>query len=171
MNPTLSQRLDRLARNRLPLGLGLACVLLSVTPLYLPGYGMIGAHYVMMAVFYWAVYRPDLLSPLSAFALGLLLDILVGTPLGLNALVLMLVRMVGETQGKVFRGKSFVLLWWGFGLVALGASVVIWALSAALALALVDPRPALFQAAMTTALFPFLSGLFAWTQQRLLPQA
>jgi len=170
VNPTLSQRLDRLARNLLPLALGLACVLLSVTPVYLPGYGMIGAHFGMMAVFYWAVYRPDLLSPLSAFGLGLMLDILVGTPHGMNALVLILVRMVGETQGRVFRGKSFVLLWWGFGLVALGASVVIWALSVALALALVDPKPALFQAAMTTALFPFLSGVFAWTQQRLLPQ-
>lgn len=171
MNPTLSQKLDRLARNLLPLALGLACVLLSVTPVYLPGYGMIGAHFAMMAVFYWSVYRPDLLSPLTAFGLGLLLDILVGTPLGLNALALMLVRIVGDNQGKVFRGKSFVLLWWGFGLVALGASLVIWALSAALALMPVDPAPALFQAAMTTALFPFFGGVFAWTQQRLLPQA
>jgi rod shape-determining protein MreD len=82
----------------------------------------------------------------------------------------MLVRMVGDSQGRVFRGKSFLLLWWGFGLVALGASMVIWTLSAALALAPLDPRPALFQAAMTTALFPFLGGMFAWTQQRLLPQ-
>lgn len=170
MNATLSQRLDRLARNLVPAGLGLVCVLLSVTPLYLPGYGMIGAHFAMMAVFYWAVHRPDLLSPLSVFGLGLLLDILVGTPHGVNALVLMMVRVVGDTQGRVFRGKSFLLLWCGFGLVALGASVVIWVLSAALALAPLDPRPALFQAAMTTALFPFLGGMFAWTQQRLLPQ-
>lgn len=170
MNPTLAQRLDRLARNRLPIVFGVVCVLLSVTPLYLPGYGMIGAHFAMMVVFYWAVHRPDLMSPVSAFALGLLLDILTGSPHGLNALVLVLVRAVGVSQGRVFRGKSFMVLWWGFALVALGAAIVIWALSAALALAPVNPRPALFQAGMTAALFPFLGGLFAWTQQRLLPQ-
>jgi len=170
VNSTLSQRLDRLARDLLPVAVGLTCVLLSVTPLYLPGYGMIGAHFVMMAVFYWAVHRPDLLSPVSAFALGLLLDILVGAPHGLNALVLVLVRAVGENQGRVFRGKSFALLWWGFGLVALGAAIVIWALSAALALSLIDPRPALFQAGMTVALFPFMGAVCAWTQHRLLQQ-
>ena len=168
MTPTLAQRLDRLARNMLPACLGLMFVVLSVIPLYLPGYGMIAANFALITVFYWSVHRPDLLSLATAFGLGLLLDILSGMPHGMNALVLLLVRLVGVSQGRVFRGKSFLVLWWGFALVALGAGLVIWALSTAFALAPIDPMPALFQAALTTALFPFLGGLFALTQQQLL---
>jgi rod shape-determining protein MreD len=168
VNQTLSQRLDRVARNVVPALLGVLLVLLSATPLYIPGYAPTAANLVMMAVFYWAVHRPDLLSPLTAFMLGLLQDILVGMPPGMNALVLVLVRAIGVSQSRVFRDRSFLLLWWGFGLVAAAAAALVWMLSLAYSLTYIDPLPVVFQAAMTTALFPFLAGLFTWTQQKLL---
>jgi rod shape-determining protein MreD len=89
----------------------------------------------------------------------------------MNALVLVLVRAIGVSQSRVFRDRSFLLLWWGFGLVASAAAFVVWVLSLAYNLAYIDPLPVVFQAAMTTALFPFFAGLFTWTQQKLLSQA
>lgn len=171
MNPSLSQRLDLVARNVIPAALGVVLVLLSTIPYYIPGYAPTAANLVLMAVFYWAVHRPDLLSPVTAFLIGLLQDVLVGTPPGMNALVLVLVRTVAVSQGRVFRGRSFALLWWGFGLIAFAATLVVWGLSVVYNLAYIDPMPGLFQAAMTTALFPFLAGLFTLMQQKLLPQA
>lgn len=150
--------------------LGVLLVLLSTIPFYIPGYGPVAANLVLMAVFYWAVHRPDLLSSMTVFLIGLLQDILVGMPPGMNAFVLLLVRIIAVTQGRVFRGRSFLILWWGFGLVALATAFVVWGLSSIYVLALLDPMPGLFQAGMTTALFPFLAGLFTWMQVRLLSQ-
>ena len=170
MNPSLSQRLDLLARNVLPAMLGVFLVLLSTIPFYIPGYGPMAANLVLMAVFYWAVHRPDLLSPFTVFLIGLLQDILVGMPPGMNAFVLLLVRTIAVSQGRVFRGRSFIILWWGFGIVAMASAFVVWGLSALYVFSLIDPLPGLFQAGVTTALFPFLAGLFTWMQVKLLSQ-
>ena len=171
MSPSLSQRLDLLARNVIPAAFGVVLVLLSTVPYYIPGYGPTAADFVLMAVFYWSIHRPDLLSPVTAFLLGLLQDILVGMPPGMNALVLVLMRNIAVSQSRVFRGRSFALLWWGFGLMAFAAAFVVWALSMVYDFAYIDPLPGVFQAAMTTALFPFLAGLFALMQQKVLTQA
>ena len=170
MSPSLSQRLDLLARNVIPASLGVVLVLLSTIPYYVPGYAPTAANLVLIAVFYWGVHRPDLLSPVTAFLIGLLQDILVGMPPGMNALLLVLARTIAVSQSRVFRGRSFVLLWWGFGLVAFAAALCLWGLSMAYNLAWLDPRPGMFQAAMTTALFPFFAGMFTLMQQKLLPQ-
>lgn len=170
MIQSLSHRLDVTARNLVPAALGVFLAVLSAIPFYLPGYGPVAPNFVLMVVFFWAVHRPDILSPVRVFFIGLLLDILVGMPPGLNAAVLVLVWAFTSTQNKVFRGKSFLVLWWGFGLVALTASFAVWLLSCLYNLSLLDPLPGLFQAAVTFALFPFLAWLFVWTQHKLLPQ-
>ena len=154
----------------MPAFLGVLLVLLSTIPFYIPGYGPTAANLVLMAVFYWAVHRPDLLSPVTVFLIGLLQDILIGMPPGMNAFVLLLVRTIAVSQGRVFRGRSFIILWWGFGIVAVASAFVVWALSMIYAFTLIDPLPGLFQAGMTTALFPFLAGVFTWMQLRLLSQ-
>lgn len=170
MTGPLLQRLDRFARNLIPFALSLLLVIVGTLPFQLPGYGLVAANLALMSVFYWSVYRPDLLPPWAAFLIGLLQDILVGTPPGLNALVLLLARAMVVSQGRVFRGKSFLVMWWGFAMVALGAQVLVWLLTAALQLALLDPMPAVFQGALTVALFPFLTWFFARTQHAILQQ-
>lgn len=170
MTGELLQRLDRIARNLIPFGLGMFLVMVGSLPLYIPGYGPVAADFALMAVFYWAIYRPDLLPPLAAFAIGLLQDILVGTPLGMNALVLVLVQSGVVSQGKVFRTKSFLVLWWGFAMVALGTSALQWVLTTALNFAVVSPSPGAFRCALTVALFPFLGWVLARTQHAVLQQ-
>lgn len=163
MTDGLSQKLDRIARNIVPGLLTLILVMMSAVPFYIPGYAPVAANWALMAVFYWAVYRPELMPNTVVFALGLFLDILVGTPPGMNALVLVLVRASVVTQARMFRGTSFVVLWWGFGVVAICAALVIWLLSAGLSMTMLSLQPVLFQAALTTALFPFL----VWVQARI----
>ena len=124
-----------------------------------------------MAVFYWAVFRSETLSPVTVFFIGLLQDILTGAPPGLNAAVLVLVRTFAASQNRVFRGKSFLVLWFGFMLVGLAAGAAIWILSAIYHLALLNPLPVVFQAGLTIALFPFLVWGFSWTHQKLMPQS
>ncbi len=160
----LLNRLDRIARNLIPFGFGLFLVIAGTLPLYIPDYGPVAANLALMAVFYWAVYRPDLMPPLAAFVIGLLQDILIGTPLGMNALILVLVRAVVVSQGGLFRTKSFPVMWWGFAMVALGAAVLLWGMAAALNFAALNPLPVAFQCALTVALFPILTWALARTQ-------
>lgn len=171
MNISLLQRLDRLARHLVPFALCAVLVLLSSLPFHIPGYGQVAANFTLMAVFYWAVFRPRLMPLAAVFALGVLQDIIVGTPLGTNALVLVLVHTVVTRQGRVFRGKSFLVLWWGFGMVALGAGALGWALMMALNLALINPLPGIFHFALTVALFPFPAWFFARTDQAVMREA
>ncbi len=170
MTGELLQKLDRLARNLIPFGLSVFLVIAGSLPLYIPGYGPVAADFALMAVFYWAIYRPDLVPPWAAFMIGLLQDILVGTPPGMNALVLVLVRVGVVTQGRLFRTKSFLVMWWGFSMVALGAALLQWMLTSALVFSIVGPLPGVFRCALTVALFPFLGWAFARTQHTALQQ-
>ena len=171
MNTTLLQRLDRLARNLVPFALSAVLVVFSSLPFHIPGYGQVAANFTLMSVFYWAVFRPRLMPLAAVFAIGVLQDIVVGTPLGTNALVLVLVHTLVTQQGRVFRGKSFFVLWWGFGMVALGAGALGWAVITALSLAAIDPTPGFFQFSLTAALFPFPAWLFARTDQAVMREA
>ena len=171
MNTTLLQRLDRLARNLVPFALCAVLVVFSSLPFHIPGYGQVAANFTLMSVFYWAVFRPRLMPLAAVFAIGVLQDIVVGTPLGTNALVLVLVHTLVTQQGRVFRGKSFFVLWWGFGMVALGAGALGWAVITALSLAAIDPTPGFFQFSLTAALFPFPAWLFARTDQAVMREA
>ena len=171
MITSLLQRLDRLARHLVPFALCAVLVLFSSLPFHIPGYGQVAANFTLMAVFYWAVFRPRLMPLAAVFAIGVLQDIVVGTPLGTNALVLVLVHTLVTQQGRVFRGKSFFVLWWGFGMVALGAGALGWAVITALSLAAIDPTPGFFQFSLTAALFPFPAWLFARTDQAVMREA
>ena len=171
MNTTLLQRLDRVARNLVPFALCAVLVVFSSLPFHIPGYGQVAANFTLMSVFYWAVFRPQLMPLAAVFVVGVFQDIVVGTPLGTNALVLVLVHTLVTQQGRVFRGKSCFVLWWGFGMVALGAGALGWALMTALNLAVLDPLPGFFQFSLTVALFPFPAWLFARTGQAVMREA
>jgi rod shape-determining protein MreD len=130
-------------------------------PLYLPGYGAVAPNVALMVVFYWAIYRPDLFPAAIAFGVGLLQDALMGTPLGLNALVLLCVRGVVVTQRRFFQGKTFAVVWSAFCIVALAAAFAGWLLRMMLAGVLIAPWPGVFSSALTFALYPFATWFLA----------
>lgn len=167
---TLLQRLDRVARSLWPFVLSLLLVAASVLPLQLPDLGRISPNLAVMATFYWAIYRPDLFPAPAAFVLGMWLDLLTGAPVGINALVLLLVHWVITSQRRFFQGKSFGVVWWAFALTISGAMVLFWILSVAYHLTLIDPSPVVFQLLLTIACFPFLTWLLARTQHVVMPQ-
>ncbi|MEE2654941.1 MAG: rod shape-determining protein MreD [Pseudomonadota bacterium] len=167
MTSTLSHRLDAIARKFIPAAMGVFFVLISTVPFYIPGFGTVSPNFVLIAVFFWAIHRVELISSVTVFFIGLLLDILVGSPPGINAAVLVLVRTLSAMQSRVFRGKSFLVLWWGFSLVAFCVGFVTWGLNAIYTMTLMDPLPIIFQMIMTVTVFPFLAWGFAKMHQKL----
>jgi rod shape-determining protein MreD len=168
MEETVLQRLDKLARNLTPLMTGLVLVMFSVLPLQIPYYGSVSPNLGVMAVFYWVVYRPDLMPPSAAFLTGLWQDVLVGSPLGANAFILLVVHMALAAQRRFFQGKTFSVVWWAFAMITFMAAGLTWVLTMALYAVWLSPAPAFFQFLLTVALYPFVTWVFARTQHTVL---
>lgn len=164
-------RVEMAFRGLTPVLLTLLLAVLAVVPLRIPQFAPVTPALTVIAVYYWSIYRPDLLPLVATFAVGVLQDALAGTPLGLTSLVLIVVQALVISQRRFFHGKTFLVEWWGFMLVAPGAILVSWVLASLYFGVLVTPRPLGFQLLLTVALYPCLAWLFAGAQQRLLRPA
>ncbi len=156
--------MDTWVRHLLPFTVTFLLLLLSVIPLHLPNYASIAPILPLMGVYYWAIYRPDLFPAWMAFLIGLVYDFLSGTPIGINALVLLLVQGVSAGQRKFFAGKSFLVAWWAFGLLAAGAIALSWMLSLMLTSRLMDAKAATFEYLLMMGIFPVLNAGLARMQ-------
>jgi len=148
------RRLRGAVASATPFLIALVLAMLISVPLQVPHVGAVAPYLTLAAVYYWAVFRPDLFGYGAAFCLGLFSDIMTGAPLGLGALVLVAVQAVSVTQRRFFLGKPFHILWWGFAVIAPAALMLTWLLASIYAGALLPIGPALLQAVITVALFP-----------------
>ncbi|MBM3514997.1 MAG: rod shape-determining protein MreD, partial [Alphaproteobacteria bacterium] len=118
MHQSLWQKFDQAARQWVPFSLAMFLMLFGLTPTYLPGYAPVAPMLSLIAIYFWSVYRPKAMGYGSAFAVGLLEDLLIGTPLGSTSLMLMLCRWIVFHQQKFFNGRPFHVVWAAFALVA-----------------------------------------------------
>jgi rod shape-determining protein MreD len=149
--------LERRLRGALPVLLALLVVLVDLAPRPAGGGGGLAPFLTLGVVYFWSVYRPDLLTSPAVFAVGLVYDTLSGQPLGGTALALLLGRGVLSARHRFFYAKSFGVIWALFLLWAPTVELVRYVATASLVGALVDPRPLLVQCALTVALYPALS--------------
>ncbi|WP_135080598.1 rod shape-determining protein MreD [Terasakiella sp. SH-1] len=168
MKPAFWQRLDLWARNISPVGLSVVLILLSVIPTHIPGYGSIVPQLALMGVFHWTVFRPDLFPILAVFSIGILQDALSGAPMGLNTIVYLTVFGVVLGQRRFFLGKTFLVEWLGFSIIAAGAAVQAWLLLSAYHVHLMAPGPVFFQYFMTMGLYPPMAWVMGRWQRSVL---
>jgi len=170
MRPPLAEQLDHLARRCLPFAMTLVLVIVGAVPVPVTQYADIAPAVALMAVYYWTVYRGDLMPAAAVFAIGVLVDILAGTPLGLTALVWLVAYAIAASQRRYLHDKSFFLQWLGFLVFAASAGALKWVLVSILSDALIDPRPLAFQFIMTIVLYPCMAWLLLKTQLAFLRQ-
>lgn len=162
-------RLGLIIRGTTPATITLALAILSVVPISMPNGLVVYPHLTLMSVFYWTIYRPDLMPPLAIFAIGLIQDLLTGGHLGLTPLLLLGVYAVVLTQRRAFVGKPFILTWTGFLIVLSVTSSVTWLVVTVLSWRLL-PLPQLAAQFVTSLLlFPLLVWFFVRTHRRILP--
>jgi len=168
MITTFWQRVDLSGRSLAPVAITMLVILVNVVPTSLAGFDRVVPSLSMMAVYFWAIHRPDLLRPSAAFGLGLIEDILAGTPIGLSALTLILVHWTVVTQRAFFLAGTFVAIWGSFGLIAFAIACLRWLLQSILHLSLLPIDVSLFQALLTVALFPPVAWTFLRIQRSFL---
>lgn len=165
--PTLPHA-DGPAARILPIATTLAAMTVTLLPLPVPGYGALAPALTLMAVYHWAIYRPDLLPPAALFLIGLLRDLLVGALPGVSALLLLTAFAVVRRHRRHFVNRPFPFLWAGFLALSVTAMLALWALHCLIDGAVIEFRSAIFRAALTVSLFPAVSFLLGRMQRTLM---
>jgi len=170
MLPTLWQRLDQGARHLIPFISTLLFTLGGVVAWPLPYIGAVVPSLALMAVYYWAIHRPDLFGPGSACAIGLLTDILHGTPLGVSALVFVALHQLILSQRRFFSGQGFFVLWAGFAIAMVVAMLSHWLILSLIEKQMIPATPVLLQGLLSITMFPLPAWLFIRLQRVALSQ-
>ncbi|MBT6095714.1 MAG: rod shape-determining protein MreD [Rhodospirillaceae bacterium] len=168
MRRTVWHRMDTLSRQFTPVLLTLVLVVLGVVALHAPGWARVAPLLSLLAVYHWAVYRPDLMPGYAVFAIGLLQDVLGGTPLGLFTLLYLVAYGVVVSQQRFLTGKAFFVVWLGFVLISAGVMALAWILLSAMSGGVIDPEALLYQYLLGVGLYPVLARLFLSWQQKIL---
>lgn len=170
-SPSFATRIGRIVLMTLPFLVGVFCVLLSFVP-----FGMVfGTSAVpafgLMAVYYWAVTRPEVFPSYAILTVGLLFDLLSAGPIGLWALVYTVVYGVVVSQRTLFFGRTFFVFWAGFAAACIVAGVFAWAVGSVYFTRVLSPAPIVTQLMVTIIFYPPFAAFFGWVQDRLSRQA
>ncbi len=160
--------LENALRLSVPLLFLAGLFVLSVVSLPLPDIGVARPGLLVMAVYYWSVYRPTLMPPYLCFMAGLLLDFLIGLPLGVNAVILTLVQWIVRDQRRFLMGQAYIVIWLVFALVAFTTQFMQWGMYGLVHMQWAPVLPQILAAVATTLLFPVVT-LFLILIHRVLP--
>jgi rod shape-determining protein MreD len=159
--PTVGRRLDIAARASFPACATILLMLLSEAPVGISGQAALLPAVVLSSVWFWSLVRPDAMPPPVVFLIGLLTDLMSYMPLGTGVFTLLCVHGVALSLRRRLAQGGFAWIWAVFGLIAAGASVLMWLLVMLLTFRLLAPDPAVFQAVLTAAIYPVLAIPFA----------
>ncbi len=159
--PTLLRRLDMASRMCFPAVSTILLLLLLAAPLRLPAQAELQLALMLGCVFFWSLYRPATMPPPMVFLIGVLADLLGDGPIGVSVLIFLLVQAVVFRLRHTLARQGFLLVWLVFLLVAIAAIAVDWALASVLALRVLPPGPALFQALIAAGVYPAFALLLA----------
>lgn len=160
--------LDHKMRRATPVATVMLAVIIGVLPWPLPYFGVVAPEMALIALYYWALHRPDLFPASAAFVAGFLNDVLTGLPLGLSALLYVGLRQIILMQRRFFAGHSFFMLWAGLALTVVAGMLAQWLL-----LIMVRGTGGTFylivlQTVSTILIFPLPCWLMIWLQRILL---
>jgi rod shape-determining protein MreD len=154
--------------NMLPIATTILAALLSIEPLHLDRYAALTPAFTLMAVYYWTIYRPDLLPALWLFLIGTIQDLLSGGLSGVTAVTLLLARGIILPHRHYFVAWPFPYIWAGFTLLTAGTMLFSWALHSLLDGELLDLRGPVLRAVLTISVFPIANFLLARSERALI---
>lgn len=149
------------ARACVPTAMTLAMILVAVMPTDFVRSGMMSFLVALICVFYWSIYRPDLMPAWAAFTIGIFSDLVTGGPIGLNAVVLLTVHWIVAGQRRVFIGKPFPITWLGYLLISMPGCFVYWLIASIYFTTLLAPQPIVGAYIVGILLYP-LAAFLLW---------
>ena len=154
-------------RQSLPAMMLIVLALVQQIPFYIPDVSYIVPSLVLGGVFYWSIYRPDLIPTLLVFLLGIFDDIMTSQMMGMNAFILLIAYGLCQWQRRFFFKRSFAIMWWGMIIATILLSTVKWILSMILYGQTLSYLPVFFTILSTIAVYPVLSLMCSVVQNRI----
>jgi rod shape-determining protein MreD len=149
--------LDRAARHALPSCSIMLIMMVASVPLLLPDPGAFRAAFVLISVFFWTLYRPAALPAPVVLILGVLLDLIGNSPLGLWAVLLLLNQAAVLALRRVLAKQGFFLVWLALAASMVGTSGLEYLIRSLLILQFLPLGPVLIQAVIGVLLYPLLA--------------
>lgn len=145
----------------------LALIFITLIPGQLP-FKAVNPPFPLIAIFFWAVFRPDALSAGVIFFAGLMVDLLTGVPIGAHAFLYVLVFSLSKSQRRFLMGQGFVMLWFSFLLICLIHQSILWVGYFVFKGGSIEAAyPLLFGGAIVAALLPVLFPILIGLNNRL----
>lgn len=156
------------ARAITPTVLGFFGVMMLALPLRLFEGTVPTPLFPLIVIFFWSIYGPGYVPTASTFLIGLLQDLLLGSPLGVWMIVYLLAQYLVISQRDYFIGRDQHVVWLGFGIVAFSAGAVVWGLTSLLEGIWVPVLPLTWQLVATVAFYPVIAIAFSHLHQRVI---
>ena len=140
-------------------------IVIMVLPYNIPLIGDIMPFLTLIGVYYWSVFKPEYLPVSVVFVLGLLQDILLGSPLGLTSLLLVVVQQVIFFQGRQFLERDFLFNWFVFVMLVIGFGFLSWGITSLYFKVFLDYLGVIGQILLTIAFYPIITWILGWTRK------
>ena len=157
-------------RNLLPMLVLVLLAFLQQVPTRIPELSYMTPSLVAAGIFYWCIYRADLVPILGIFCLGIFEDIMTNSLMGFHALIFLIISGVCRWYRRFFYKQEFIVLWVGLSLMILGISILKWLLYMVIHAQFLSYYPLLFSALATIFIYPLLALLMSMIHNRL-PEA
>ena len=100
--------------NSIPTLTALISLFLNIVPYKINNASILMPDFFYIVIYYWTVYRPQLLPCLIILLLGLLKDIIEYNTLGISSLSALFFQLVIISQRKFLFNRTFIVVWLGF---------------------------------------------------------
>lgn len=165
INITHNKESDFGLKSVLPFFTILLLIIIMVLPYNIPLIGDIMPFLTLIGVYYWSVFKPELVPVSVVFVLGLLQDILLGSPLGLMSLLLVVVQQFIFYQGRQFLERDFLFNWFVFVMIVIGFGVLSWGITSFYLRVFLNFVDVIGQILLTIAFYPVITGIFGWIKK------
>ncbi|MDE8345837.1 MAG: rod shape-determining protein MreD [Acidocella sp.] len=154
------RRLDALSRFMFPLGFLMFGLFVAGMPFGLPWQAALRPVYAMACVFFWSLYRPSSLPAPFVALVGVLVDLAGGSPMGMWAVLLLVLQGVILAVQRRLVGQRFLLVWLVFcGMSSCGAGLA-WAVESLFSLRILPLMPLGAEILLAMGLYPALAAFF-----------
>ena len=142
-------------------------ILCSLLPFHFLPYYPYPVLWILIPIFYFAIYNPKYLGVGSVFVLGLLWESFVQSPLGVTSFCCVLLFFIANIFRKYFIEMTFVPLWIVFGVELLTVLLVEYGLVRLLSECPISFYPILVEFLILVLVYPFLMRFCAFISKRI----
>lgn len=151
---------DKLIRLLIPQLLAVLVIIISIQPLSISGISNVMPMLEVVFIYYWGIRYPKVFPAWFVVLIGLLQDVLYGTPLGMTSFSNIVLLSMVISQRKFLIKEPFWVQWGSFALFSFIISVVKWVLALILLHTMEVSNIVWIQWLLTWAIYIFVHTLF-----------